>query len=374
MEVALSSTDVYRIVSAKRLAVVIGIEVDHIGNLVGVVMPMVGVVKPPSAGDLTAEIHRLYGEGVRYIFPIHVIDNAFGGSAAYENLFNVSNFREDGRPYALVCAKKDEDITYKYNSNDLGVENIVVQLVKTGFSVNSISYPPCIKPDESGGQKNSLALTPTGNVAIREMMKLGMLIDVDHMSQAAADATLTLATQFAYPINSGHNGVRGTLANNHNERALRTDQYTTIGKLHGMAGVGSGGLDAQQWLSLYNHVITQMGAGSVGAFGTDTDGFAPGMPRRLKPCPPQFMVMGTCVRPESASSVQYSGAFPRSRDGTKTWDYNVDGVAHYGMLPDFLQDVKSLPGGATMVASFMTGADYFYRTWKTAETKSLTVK
>jgi hypothetical protein len=77
---------------------------------------------------------------------------------------------------------------------------------------------------------------------------------------------------------------------------------------------------------------------------------------------------------EGASTVVYTSTFPKSTDGTKTWDYNRDGVAHYGMLWDFLEDVKSLPGGDAAVSNFMTGADYFYRTWKIAETQSLTVK
>jgi len=188
MEVAFTSADLYRIVSANKLAVVIGIEVDHIGNF-------------QSADDATvqAEIHRLHGEGVRYIFPIHVLDNAFGGSAAYVHLFNVSNLREDGHPYALTCASIADDINYVYNNNDLSLENIVAQMLKTGMAVASISYPPCNQPGQSGGQKNSLPLTPSGTVAIKEMMRLGMLIDIDHMSQAAADAALTLVQQFKYP-------------------------------------------------------------------------------------------------------------------------------------------------------------------------------
>lgn len=394
MEVALNSADVYRIVSAKRLAVVIGIEVDHIGNLTGVVVPMVGVVQPPSEADLKAEIHRLYAEGVRYIFPIHVLDNALGGAAAYQSIFDASNMREEGRPYALVCANladtRDSDLKdgahggFTYDNNALSFLNVVAQLGKTGFAVTSIQYPQC----PSGvGQKNSLGLTPSGTAVITEMMKLGMLIDIDHMSQAAADATLTLATRFSYPVNSGHSGVRGALQNqkNHNERSVRPDQYMTIGRLHGMAGVGSSGLDAQQWVTLYNQVTSDMGAGGVGAFGSDTDGFALGMPPRRKTCRPQFIVMGTCMAPEPASSVQYpiqlaalvpqgSGILPVSTDGTKTWDYNVVGVAHFGMFPDFLMDVKSLPGGDATVKNIMTGADYFYRTWKIAETNSTTVR
>ncbi len=163
-----------------------------------------------------------------------------------------------------------------------------------------ISYGPC----PSGlGQKNRLALTPSGVVAIKEMMRLGMLIDIDHMSQAAADQTLTLAQSFGYPVNSGHNGIRGTFGvDSQTERSLRPDQYASIGKLHGMAGVGSGGTGADQWRDSYNLVVQTMGVGVAAGFGTDTDGFALGMP------PPKPVSGG----PPSAA-VQYSAAFPKAR-------------------------------------------------------------
>lgn len=83
---------------------------------------------------------RLYGEGVRYIFPVHVLDNAFGGSAAYVHLFNVSNVRESGHPYALICADGKDNISYTYDNNDLSLQNILAQMVKTGIAVTSISY------------------------------------------------------------------------------------------------------------------------------------------------------------------------------------------------------------------------------------------
>lgn len=410
MEVARSSADLYRIISAKKLAVVIGVEIDNIGNLTS--MPMLA----PTNAAISAEIDRLFAEGVRYIFPIHVLDNAFGGTAAYQDLFNFSTFREDGHYWNLRCApppaNSSETITYTFKTpTALGMDllNIAAQKLNTTFP-NPPTYPQC-------GQVNTASLTPQGKFAINKMMELGMLIDVDHMSQASADDTLNIATVFGYPINSGHNGVRGTLSgpllHNQDERALRADQYAIIGTLHGMAGVGTGGLDAQQWLTLYNQVITAMkgnGGGSfVGGFGTDTNGFALGMPPRLGTqeevpgpqhsqylqCIANFIcgdgqskatcnnVANTSCRRQfpnafvkvtiPGSSIKYSSAFPRSMEGTKTWDYNRDGVAHYGMLPDFLEDVKSLPGGADVVATFNTGADYFYRTWKITESKSAMV-
>lgn len=108
-----------------------------------------------------------------------------------------------------------------------------------------------------------------------------------------------------------------------------------------MAGIGSAKLAADQWLSLYSQVIHAMGAPSVAGFGTDLDGLEFAMPVRalLYPpgvrCPPPPNGPVLCV--VSLSSVQYgTQAFPfdRSTDGNKTWDYNRDGVAHYGMLPD----------------------------------------
>lgn len=405
MEIALSSLDVHRIVSGNKLAVVIGIEVDHIGNFQ---TPDSSAL--PAAGEVKFEIDRLYGEGVRYIFPIHILDNAFGGTAAYTNLFNVSNIRESGHPYSLVCAPKTDDINYIYNNSDIDVTAFLGQIAKLGVGIAGISYPHC-----ATGQKNSLGLSETGKTAIKEMMRLGMLIDIDHMSQAAADDALTLAKSLAYPVNSGHNGLRGTNAGNHNERSFRADQYLSIGQLHGMAGVGSAGLDSQQWLALHNAVVSAMGGGNISAaFGTDTDGLALGMPPRLGTHPPQtgrgplYPQYEQCLKqcdcpadskgkPDAAcikactsncgkqfpqafvnvpaSGVQYTASFPASQDGGRTWDLKTDGVAHYGMLWDFLEDVKLLPGGATTVdSSFMNGAEYFYQTWRIAEARSASVK
>jgi hypothetical protein len=72
--------------------------------------------------------------------------------------------------------------------------------------------------------------------------------------------------------------------------------------------------------------------------------------------------------PRKGSAVHYSDSFPRSRLGTKIWDYKHDGVAHYGMLPDFLEDARTLPNGKEVVdQGMMLGADYFLETWKKCE-------
>ena len=64
----------------------------------------------------------------------------------------------------------------------------------------------------------------------------------------------------------------------------------------------------------------------------------------------------------------------------RTWDYNLDGAAHYGMFVDFLRDVRTLPGVAGMTGKqmvddqMMHGAEYFYRMWIKADAQKARVR
>jgi microsomal dipeptidase-like Zn-dependent dipeptidase len=266
MQVAYSSADVERIVSSNKLAVVLGVEIDNIGDF--------NTVHPLTNSEISAEINRLYKEGVRYIFPVHIIDNPFGGTAAYEDLFNYSNYREAGHWWNLVCATPQDDITYHFHSQNSFMLSAAI-LAKFGnldmAFRNPPNYPNC-------GQRNNAALTTQGEFALKEMMRHGMLIDLDHMSQNTFNMALGVAEKVpgGYPVNSGHSALR---ENGGTERNVTAQQYARIGKLHGMAGVGSAGTDACNWTNMAWKVLTAMGSGggAIG-FGTDTDGLAMGMP------------------------------------------------------------------------------------------------
>jgi hypothetical protein len=399
MQVANNSQDIYNIVSSNRLAVVIGVEIDQIGNF--------KPVAPPSDAQIRAEIDRLYAEGVRYIFPIHLVDTVFGGTAAYEDLFNVANVYEDGDVWHLTCANNpqtDTNIKYQF-AGDVGKwgADFVAKLSAMGLSIPLHGDPSC----GNFGQKNSLGLKPAGYTAISEMMRLGMLIDIDHMSQQAVDDTLAFASRpdVRYPVMSGHNSVRGdTLLPGDvpTERNFRPDQYVAIGALHGMAGVGNVKRNAWQWLTMYKDVLLNMCAGASncaisGGFGTDTDGLEPGSP---PPSGHPPVTYGTYSRQDaltgcgSGSTAGYKLCAQRPMTSLlkvpisfyggpvggsgQTWDYNVVGFAHYGLLPDFLQDARNMPvvsigggGGAALVDNnVLNGADYFYHTWQIAEARS----
>jgi hypothetical protein len=153
-----------------------------------------------------------------------------------------------------------------------------------------------------------------------------------------------------------------------------------------MFGLGTDGAHAYDWSRQYQSTMSIMGYNSddpalraayqngVIAFGTDLNGVVKGPP------------------PGGQPRVVYDAAFPPSGvTGTgKTWDYNRDGVAHYGMLPDFIRDVRTSPRigfsvnvagqprdvtGAELVDLHLNrSADYFWHMWEKAEAQRVNVR
>lgn len=360
MEIAYSPSDLERIVRANKMAVVLGVELDNIGGL--------NRIHPLTDQAVSTIVHDLYNVGVRYVFLIHVLDNPLGGTAIYKEPFNVSNYYETGHYWNIKCSQPSDGVTFRYSTASTFWDDALAagfELAKLGGVRPSVPMPPACPPNT--GHVNSNGLTPMGEYALREMMKLGMLIDIDHMSQKAAERALEIAEgvdplpnggHAGYPLFSGHNSIRGKGIGigADSEIARTVEQYKRIAKLHGMAGVGTGGLQADQFLRLYNLVV-HASDGAPAAFGTDTDGLVEGMPRR------------------SGSNVAYTAAFPMSQLGTKKWNYNQDGVAHYGMIADYIKDMESIPGSSGLIDNYlMNGADYFLDSWQKAEVEKVKVK
>lgn len=346
MQVAYSPRDLREIVRAGKIAVVLGVEIDAIGNF--------HKGTHPTLQALRDEFLYLYGNGVRYIFPLHLIDNKLGGTAVYKGAFDISNYREYGDFFHLQCSTPADNITYRYTVKGFNLAVAIVKAVKLGIDPfrNPPTPPACVA---GTGHMNSRGLTPLGEDAIKEMMKLGMMIDIDHMSQKSANRALELAEAVVdggYPLNSGHNGPRS--APPYNTEYNRTEsQLQQIGALGGMLGLSTAGVSASTFVEHYNAVMQPTGNIKIG-LGSDLNGLV------KAPCP------GT-------GAMRYDDNFPRSVTGGKEWDYNIDGVAHYGMLPDFLRDVGTVPGGAVVSAHLFRAAESFARMWERCEAQKTKV-
>jgi hypothetical protein len=237
--------------------------------------------------------------------------------------------------------------------------------------------------------RNPNGLTALGEFALKAMMKRGMVIDIDHMSDRAANRALTLANfpGGGYPLMSGHTGIRDRNSGDLNAENARTKaQLAQVACLGGMFGVGTDGMGAYKWAGAYAEIYeimrrafapggacpqaTPLGVSFV-ALGTDMNSLV------RTPPPTIFDPFGTprftdIYNPNNPIN---AGLTPliKSTTGNRTWDYNIDGVAHYGMYVDFLRDVRTWGGNTTLTGhqivddQVMYAAENFYRMWLKAE-------
>jgi len=385
MKIVRSSSELRDAVKQNKLAVVLGVEVDHLGNL-----GKYGVLT--NENTVRAEIARLYGKGVRYAFPVHVVDNVFGGAAVYELLFNFANRRANGE-YFAVRPSFDPNVTYREGLSYLPVADLAVLTLHGALQALGELPAPCFSfPDPfphlkycgsyqsivnalspspelefynflPGGHQNARGLTPLGEVAINEMMRLGMLIDIDHMSELSANRTIEIA-QPNYPLLMGHNGIRGAAPNANSERSVSAQMASRVAQLGGLLGLGTSDATPEDFISQYHAAQAAMGPEAGIGIGTDVDGFA-----RL-PKKSEHTNNSDTFYYQFTSDVGEFALKAKQMTGNHTWDYVQEGgVSHYGLLPEFLFDVKSRSNdGPGVLESLMQSAEKFTQMWAKVET------
>ncbi|MEJ7720017.1 MAG: hypothetical protein WKF58_06020 [Ilumatobacteraceae bacterium] len=93
-------------------------------------------------------------------------------------------------------------------------------------------------------------------------------------------------------------------------------------------------------------------------FGSDVNGLATqGAPRP-----------GAAANPVRYPFTSFDGAVTLERQvsGTRTYDINVDGVDHYGLYPDWVEDLRAIAGDQ-IVRDLANGAEVYLQMWARAE-------
>jgi hypothetical protein len=203
------------------------------------------------------------------------------------------------------------------------------------------TYPP-------GPQCNVKGLTPLGAYLIKRLMANHMLIEMDHMSEWAREAVLTIAERHRYPLVSSHTGTGGLWT---------PEQLRLLYELGGMAAARADTAPelAAKIEELETHRSERQFFG-VG-LGTDTGGFSslPG---------PRADAAQTPVTYPFVCRVG-NVTFQRQRTGSRTYDLNTDGVAHYGLIADLLADMQQ-HGGEPALRTLFRSAEAYLRMWELA--------
>ena len=202
----------------------------------------------------------------------------------------------------------------------------------------------------SGRRCNARGLTRLGAYLVRRLMDAGMLIEVDHLSEPARAAVLAIARRRGRPLVSSHTGTGGTW---------------TPAELRAMAALG-GVVSATSGSGARPHRrSSRASAASAPAAPSPASRWAP-----TRAASPSCRGRGRVTRlgPLRYPFRSFDGRvlFRRQRTGTRTFDLNADGVAHYGLIADLLADVQRRPGGREALATLFGSAEAYLRTWERA--------
>jgi microsomal dipeptidase-like Zn-dependent dipeptidase len=216
MTIVRSAAEARDAVASGKLALVLGLEMDTLS---------------------AADVETLACEfPIRQVTPIHLADNAFGGSAVYHDAFNANMMFLTGRYYRVAG---DRTIAFRLTAPRdatreaycaLGYECCPGDAGATGAE--------CLA-DVGAGHKNALGLSD-GGAGILRLMRDGFLLDVAHMSEKSAEDTLSLGERYGYPVMDSHTDLRPDSGQSSSERELPTRDARRIAHLGGILGLGTG--------------------------------------------------------------------------------------------------------------------------------------
>jgi microsomal dipeptidase-like Zn-dependent dipeptidase len=347
--IAYSASEARQHIRDGAMAVVLGVEVDSLFGC----KPGVSC----SATKLREQLEKYHALGVRHVFPIHQFDNGFGGAAVFRDELNSANRIVAGHHFQVRdCSAQG----YTYNVKS-SVATDFLALLLHGAELPDQAYY-----DQFAADCNATGLTATGETLINTMMDMGFIIDVDHMSRLMLDDVLTIAQSRNYPLVSGHSTPRGGQTGD--EFSLTDAQMTSLRQLGGMVSAinprGDCGTSAV-FSYHYRHLVSgmqQQPGDRFAAVGlaTDMNGFGGSTgPRFGNPdCP------GT-----PGTELQYpftgvmGGRFDVQNTGDRNFDFNTQGLAHYGLLADFFADVKANFLTEAELEPLLNSAESYIRMW-----------
>lgn len=363
MQVAYTPQQAREIILSNKMAVVIALEQAEVGNYF------------ESVND---EINWLEQLGIRHVYPIHNINNKLGGAGVFNSALNsyndlVNRTSNDGPIQAFRVregSSGDETRTTVKLNRDFMRQNLRT-LPIAGFGTVPFFYmndvPAEYNYDRFNFHKNNDGLSTKGVSYITELMKKGMVIDVDHMSDLSQNTAMDMMRRFSYPMISGHTNFRdlrreytGT-GGSEKETRLKTEftifnsranQINAAGGMFGLMTQQNNVQDAAScpvpnnaaggspsFAQAYWYAIQKTGVEKGIAFGSDFNGFAPQIAPRFG-VDAGFMLQGDDVLnvstgPRGEDKLRRTQAFAQ-RNGVK-YDRNVKTYHYHRFLkPPFL--------------------------------------
>ena len=300
-----------------------------------------------SEESIDRDMAEWWGRGIRSIFPIHLVDNAFGGARVTNDdpalyaLYSAANLVDTGHPYAgTPCEGPDTIEPGAAQPESRSVFDTILLMFATPI------------PELSGCYRNARGITPLGEYFVNRLIDSGIMIETDHTGVLARNRMFDMAEARGVPVFSGHTGVIN-VAEKDSDRILQTggiiSQLPDDTSTDAIAFI-------QDLKAMYIDIYGS-DEGLASGLGSDING----LHRQAKPRE------DVAENPLTYPFKSYDGkvTFDQQLTGERIYDLNIDGVAHYGLFPDFLADMQMQPGGDEALGYLFKSAEAYLQRWET---------
>ena len=338
------------VINDGKLAVIKGMEVSEPFNC-RLLQP--GDMPLCSESGVDAGIDELYDLGLRQLEIVNKFDNALTGVAGDSGntgtVTNLGNLYSAGTFWDYEdCPAGPDDPAVNHDHSPTALSHNDDQIIANGLdafgNTTGITFPVY----GTGPQCNQRGFSDLGEHALRRMMSKGMIFDPDHMSVLARNRALDVVEEVGYP---------GVMTSHSWSTDNALPRISRLGGLIGPAAKSPDGFVAD-WQHIRDHGYDDLNPYTYGfGYGADMNGFA----SQGGPPPPAGQVTYPFQSPIDPTQTVHQQV-----SGTKTYDYNVTGTAHYGMYADWAESVSKL-GGPEIVADMKNGAEAYLQMWERTE-------
>ncbi|WP_157069690.1 membrane dipeptidase [Sandaracinus amylolyticus] len=361
--------DARRVIDEGKLAVILGIEVSNLFDCF--LAPREGFPACDEA-HVRAELDRYHELGVRAIFPVHKLDNAFSAGDGDRRVGQIGSFVNSGHWSSFVLDCPEVDSVFDHGDVVFGGLNMPREDYlapppndMSGFAENPIgTLRPFLanlqEPPLEGDYCQSAGLTALGETLIGELIARGMIIEVDHLPRRAFLRAYEMLVEADYPAAGTHGNTFGGVI-----YELGGVSKTGLGRCSAPDRPGAMGDRLRDRVAL----IEEHGGYPAEGFGFDLNGFAGG-PR------PRFGEDSDCSTPQ-ANGIEYpfesyrgDVTFTPPHLGERDVDFDTEGMLHIGLMPELIQDARNDGVTDEDLAPLFRSAEGYLRMWERAEARA----
>jgi microsomal dipeptidase-like Zn-dependent dipeptidase len=352
------------VISQGKLAIILGIEIENPFNCFR--NPRKGT-EPCTKEYVQQRLDHYYKKGLRALFPVHKFSNAFGtgdGTAGILELGDFLNTNGEWRDYVSCDEFSDAPALGNFEGGKSLFTDIVSFPSNGVFSFLSslqISSPlPFYVNSEKHCQREGL--TDLGKFLMKEMMKKGMIIDLGHLSTAGYIDAYSIFKEYQYPPVDTHGGDYGG-------QLFKLGGFVNANLAHNCDTSRT----AEQYLSFYQKAIQFGHPYPTMGIGIDFNGAA-------TYTAPRFGAQTSCEtnqnNPLTYPFTSFDPAIKLNKlqTGSRTFDFNTDGLAHIGLLPDMIQDLRNNGLSDDQLAPLFKSAEGYIRMWETMIERSKAIQ